>query len=306
LFTLHPHPPYHFGLLLDLLRRFAYPLEEVPLGDALYRVIELDGSRALIRVTGRGEADDPALDVEVVAAQGAVDPDAVRKALSHILAVESDSRARFAAFAWRDERLWQVVGPLYGLPVTRSGSLFEALIQVIIEQQIAWKAALRGQRWLLEWADRGIAHDGHTFYAFPTPAQLAAATVEELTPLKITFKRMGLIIDLARRAADGSLDLDRLSAMEAAQAYAELLKLKGIGPWTAAVTLGRALGHHHFLACNDVALQAAVNRYFHGDGERPSAALVEATLSPYGEWAGLAAEHTLTRWVLDEYPIRQP
>lgn len=300
--TLTPPAPYDFTLLLRLLERYAHPtLDIVHQGD-YWRALTVNGAAALVRVTSRGTPAAPLLDVHLMAQTGAVDTLALRDHLSRILPAES--AASFYAFARQDASLWPVIGPVFGLPDIRTASVFEALAQTIIEQQISWTTAQRAQRWLVEWAGNRILYDGMTFYTFPTAEQIAAASPDELKPLKITFKRINLLIEIARRVVSGELHLERLKQQSPDAAYAGLLQIKGIGHWTAVVTLGRACGYRG-VAHNDVALQAAVNRYFYGGAGRIPAALVAETFAHYGEFAGLAADHTLARWVLEQYPVRK-
>lgn len=171
----------------------------------------------------------------------------------------------------------------------------------IIEQQIAWVAAQRAQRWLVEWGGHHAVYNGRTHYAFPTPKQIAAAEIEDLTPLKITFRRMGVMIGVARQIVSGNLQLENLRDLPAEVGYKHLVDLKGIGHWTAAWTLQRAQGPHNYIGHNDVALQAAVNHYFYGSVGRIPGEQVIHTFERYGEFAGLAAHYTILRWVLDRY-----
>ncbi len=113
---------------------------------------------------------------------------------------------------------------------------------------------------------------------------------------------MALLIDLAARITSGDLDLERLEHETPDAAYAHLLSIKGIGHWTAAVTLERAFGHKDWVAYNDVVLQAATNRYFYGGTGRIPPERVTETFAPYGIHAGTAAHYTMIRWVLDQYP----
>lgn len=299
--TLTPPPPYRFDLLLRLLERYAHPtLDIVHRGD-YWRALHVNGAVALLRVNERRTPGAPLLDVHLMAHSGEPDLSALREHLAALLPMES--AAAFYDFARQDVVLWQAIEPVIGLPEVRSASVFEALAQTIIEQQISWTTAQRAQRWLVEWAGGRVSYDGMTFYTFPTAPQLAAASVDDLTPLKITFKRINLLIEIARQQAAGELDLERLKRMPPEAAYADLLGIKGIGHWTAVVTLARACGYRG-VAHNDVALQAAVNRYFYGGKGRIPAQLVIETFAHYGTFAGLAADHTLARWVLEQYPVR--
>jgi DNA-3-methyladenine glycosylase II len=301
--TLHPTPPYNFPLLLDVLSRFAHPTLDVVRDGAYWRAFRSGDGLALLRVTGSGTVDSSALDVHLMAQTGEVDTASLLRDLSHILRIDA-GRADFVSAAQKDETLWRVVEPLIGLPEWRTVNLFEALMQTIIEQQIAWTTAQKAQRWLVEWAGGCIVHDGIQHYVFPTPARLAVATVDDLKPLKITFKRMALMIDLAGQITRGELNLDALSQQTPDAAYRSLLSIKGIGHWTAAVALERAFGHKDWIAYNDVVLQAATNRYFLGGVGRIPPQQVIDTFTPYGQYAGIAAHYTMIRWVIDQYPVQ--
>jgi DNA-3-methyladenine glycosylase II len=152
--------------------------------------------------------------------------------------------------------------------------------------------AQAAERWLLAWGGETVEYEGATYYAFPRPERIAAATLDDLTPLKITFGRMQRLIDLARAAET----LEALRDQPAEIVYQALVGYKGIGHWTAAWTLIRAQGRFAYVGVNDVALRAAVNAYYFGLSGRADAALVEQTFARYGEHAGMAAFYTIMRW----------
>jgi len=259
---------------------------------------------ALLRVTGSGTVDDPQLNVDIVTSSGGVDDAVVIESIQHVLPTEHDW-SPFYSVSQNDLKLWGVVEPLVGLPELRTASVFEALMQTVIEQQISWVTAQKAQRWLVEWVGNKLEYEGYVHYAFPTAEQIAAATVDDLKPLKITFKRMALMIDLASQIASGQLDLEGLREVSPDNAYKQLMAIKGIGHWTAAVTLERAFGHTDWVAYNDVVLQAATNRYLLGGSGRIPPELVSETFARYGDHAGLAARYTMFRWVFEQYPRQE-
>lgn len=298
--TLKPTAPYAFDTLLDFLSHFAYPTMDLVSDGAYRRVLRVGEALALVEVTSRGTADAPELDVALLAHEGEIDSQALLAQLAHVLAIDED-RAGFFEQVAQFPALGQVIEPVYGLPVLRAPTLFEALTDVIIEQQIMWKTAQRAQQWLIGWGGRSLVHDGRTYFAYPTPTVLAAAAVDDLKPLKITFKRMQLMIDIARQVATESLDLEGLRHLNDDERYRALTAIKGIGHWTASVALGRAYGHSVFITDNDVALQAAVNYYFYGQERRATPQMVTETFAPLNGHAGQAAFYTIARWVLDRY-----
>ncbi len=287
-----PATPYRFELLLGFARRIAYPARMLAAGDTLWRhtrghLLSYRREGGSIVIRGEDMTDD--------------ERDRVLAASRHILGIDRDL-SRFYAMASGHEPLWNVIEPLIGLPIHCSETVYEALITLIIEQHITWKSALRSQRCLMSLLGNAASVDGCRVYDFPTPAQLAGTPVSMLKPLKITNRRMELIIDIASAAARGELDLESLSDLPPDEASQSLLELKGVGPWTAGNVIGRATGCHPHISQNDVALQAAIQRYFlAGQGEKSGKQVREA-LEPYGEFAGLASHFVLLRWVFDMYP----
>lgn len=291
--TIRPTPPYDFAAMLAVLERF-HPVMDIVRNGEYWRALHVGGQVALVRVRSQGTVNAPLLEVHLAA--GGADNTLLLRQLRHILSADEDLNP-FYAYAMSDAALWETVAPLRGLRLIRSASVFEALAVTVIEQQIALLTAQRAERWLVEWAGNSVSYEGERYYAFPTPSQIAAAEVADLIPLKITFRRMQLLIDLAR----GELDMESLCTLDTATAYERLVSLRGVGHWTAAWTLTRGVSGHYAVGHNDVALQAAVNRYFYGHPGRTTSEIVSETFARYGAYAGVAAFYILMRWVFDRY-----
>ena len=279
---------YRFDLLLEFARRVAHPARMAVDRDALWRYT---GGR-LVQYRHTDDA--------IVISGESLDS-SVARASERVLGLNRDL-SLFYAYARNNARLWQVIQPLAGLPIFCAESVFEALIALIIEQHISWNAAMRAQRVMLGIFEDGADTPAGRVYDFPSPSQLAEATPAQLKPLKITDRRCQQIIDIARQVEIGGLDLEGLRELDDETATKRLMRIPGVGAWTAGNVIGRAFGRYPMLAVNDVALQAAVREYFHaGEGDK-SAAQVNKTLGEYGEFAGMAGHFTLLRWVLDRYP----
>ncbi len=282
---------YRFDLLLAFLKRVAYPARLIVQGDTLWRFTE--GQLFCYRQEG-----------DAIVLRGACLPREnearIKRISRHCLGLERDL-SPFYDFAASEPMLWRVVEPLVGLPVFCSETVFEALITLIIEQHINWKSALRYQRRLMRMFDGGASIGRVIVYRFPSARQLSGASQSDLKALKITHRRIDVIIEIAQAVAEGALDLEALHQMEAGAAYDRLMLIKGVGHWTANNALGRALGIYPFVSQNDVALQAAAQTYFHDGAGEKSAKSVMAALSDYGAYAGLAGHFLLLRWVMDRY-----
>jgi DNA-3-methyladenine glycosylase II len=263
------------------------------------RALHAGDGLALVEFASAGSPEAPAVDIVLLAQQGNADLTDLRARAAALLNPHLELQP-FYALAQSDARLWPVVTALHGLGLLATETLFEAIAVTLIEQQIALSAAQRAERWLVAWADEGIDYQGERYRAFPRAERLAAASVEELTPLKITFRRMSTLIQLAQMEVEDSFE--RLRGLETPTAYAALMALNGIGHWTAAWVLTRGLGRVLYCGSADVALRAAVNAYFYSQPGRSDAATTDGFFAAYGEYAGIAAFYTLMRWAFDRYP----
>lgn len=92
---------------------------------------------------------------------------------------------------------------------------------------------------------------------FPSPRQLATATVDQLRMLKLSQQKATALLSIAVAIADGTWSLESLYQKPTIEALAELQRIKGIGPWTAEYSLLRVFGHQDVLPAADVGLQRA-------------------------------------------------
>lgn len=298
---LFPQPPYHFARTAACSR--LYDTTHVFRQDALSRLFRLGSGLALVRVVDSGgDPAPPHLRAHVAARKGEVDEMELTALVRHWLAVDY-SFNRFYARAEQDPTLRLIVHTLHGLHMLRAPTVFEALMVTMIEQQIALSAAQKAERWLIETYGDWLEHEGIRYSAFPTPQTIATLDEAALTPLKITFVRMRRMLAIARAVADGSLDLESLRGATREEAYSALMALNGVGHWTAAWTMIRALGEYMYVGSADVALRAAVNQYWRGQPGRASQEDTDAHYAQYGDHAGEACVYTLMMLGLARYPL---
>ena len=87
---------------------------------------------------------------------------------------------------------------------------------------------------------------------------------------------------------DKSLDLSKLSKLDDAQVKEQLIRIKGIGPWTANIYLLRALGRPDVWPNGDIALAAAVQKQW-GLAARPSWEELNRMSLNWKPWRSVAA-----------------
>ena len=104
----------------------------------------------------------------------------------------------------------QIAQQLYGLKNPTTPTVFEALVDSIVEQQISIKVAQTIEGRLIKNFGENITLDGETYYAFPTPQNLARVSISELQGCGLSERKAEYIQGAAQLIVDGKLDLEGL------------------------------------------------------------------------------------------------
>lgn len=161
---------------------------------------------------------------------------------------------------------------------TRPGveGLFTGLVSSIIGQQISIKAADSIWR-RLEAAMGEIA-----------PERLAAAELSELTACGLSGRKAEYVHGVAEAVVSGALDLDALERADDETVIRELVKLRGVGRWTAEMLLIFSLQRQDVMSYDDYGLRTGLCRlYHHHDMPRARFERYRKRFSPYGTAASL-------------------
>jgi DNA-3-methyladenine glycosylase II len=158
-----------------------------------------------------------------------------------VLGVERDV-ADFTARARRISWLSPLVTRMEGTRPPRYPSLWEGLVNAIVFQQISVHAASAIMGRLVTALGDATVRDGVPLVVFPGAERLLGAADTALRTLGLSSGK----VDTLRRAADavssGAITERILEERTSDEAAEQLRQIKGIGPWTAAVTLLRGLG----------------------------------------------------------------
>jgi DNA-3-methyladenine glycosylase II len=220
---------------------------------------------------------------------GSENPEEEALAVGHmrwLLGLDADMSG-FHALLEADPVLSAAVGGLRGLRPARAASLFEALVQAVVGQQISAAVARVIREALVRELGAAASADGLRMHAFPEPAAVLAAGVDGLRALKLSARKADYLMDMAQRTLDGELAPERFAGLDDEEAVAALTAVRGVGRWTAAWVLAGALGRPDLLPAGDLALQRTVGALY-GNGERLSEAALEAFAERWRPYRGYA------------------
>lgn len=153
---------------------------------------------------------------------------------------------------------------------------YETLLRTIVGQQVSVAAA--ASIWNKLAAGIGDLTD---------PGMVAAASDESLRAAGLSRQKAGYARSLAEEVTSGRLDLANLSADDEA-AVAQLVRVKGIGRWSAEIYLLFAEGRPDVWPAGDLAVQIEIGRIM-GHAERPSEKLTRKIAEAWRPHRGAVA-----------------
>ena len=187
-----------------------------------------------------------------------------------------DLRASLDELARRDPAFAAALA-LSGYPEPRTSARgYLTLLRTIVGQQVSIKAAAS------MWAKLEAVLGG-----LPGPEAILAASDEMLRAAGLSRQKAGYARSLADEVLSGRLDLDNLAGSDE-DAIAELVRVKGIGRWSAEIYLLFAEGRPDIWPAGDLAIQVVTGRLL-GLAEKPGEGAVRAAAEGWRPHRGAAA-----------------
>ncbi|UZJ57300.1 hypothetical protein CBS101457_006620 [Exobasidium rhododendri] len=156
--------------------------------------------------------------------------------------------------------------------------LFRTLASSVLGQQVSWLAArailYRFIRLffphLPEKPDFNLTP--RESLPFPHPIDVAKdeCTIDILRSAGLSGAKVKYIKDIAKRFSDGRLDARRIIKMQEEECIEELVKIRGVGKWTAEMLLMFALRRANILPVGDLGVQRGMVLFFLADASGPS------------------------------------
>lgn len=188
---------------------------------------------------------------------------------------EDDLAEGAAALALAEPRFAAALEAAGPPPLRRRPGGFDALLQIITEQQVSVAAgrAIFGK----------LQQAGAT-----TPEAVLDRDVEALRALGLSRPKARTAHAAAEAVLSGALCFERQRLSPVEDAMAEMTALKGVGPWTAEIYQLFCVGRADMLPAADLALQEAARALLTLE-ERPSAKAFAEIGAAWSPWRSVAA-----------------
>ena len=153
---------------------------------------------------------------------------------------------------------------------------FQTMVHIILEQQVSLASANAAFKKLLD-------------IASPlTPERLLKLDDPTLKAAGFSRQKAGYVRDLAQAISSGRLQLNRLESMNSEQVRVELMKIRGIGHWSADIYLLMSLLRADIWPRGDLALAVAMQEVLDLES-RPSDEDQKTIASKWKPWRAVAA-----------------
>jgi len=292
LLTLQPVPPFDFDLSASIFSEGDPDIRSYREG-AFRQALRVDGHLVLVAVTPEGTVDRPQVKVRV--RPGPVpsrELKATGEAVTRLFNLDLDL-SPFSTAVRDDPVMSALARRLRGLKPPRTATVFEALVDSIVEQQISLAAAHSIEMRVIRAFGETLNLGGKVFYAFPSPEHLADTPLEDLKACGLSGKKAEYILGIARMVREGSLDLENHGSGEDTQAIiGELTAIRGVGLWTAELAVLRGLSRLDAIPADDLGIRRSISEYY-SRGSRIDTAGARRIAEAWGAWKGLAAYYLL-------------
>lgn len=282
-------PPFRFDFSSEIFANGDKQIRNYEKG-RFWQVIRVNSKLVLAVVESAGTVDEPKLTVELKSDSAITEEDTKTSgdAVANLFNLDLDLKPFYEGV--KDDKIMaHLTHELWGLKNPTTPTVFEALVDSIVEQQISLKVANSLERRVIKKFGDMLSLERALYFVYPTPQRLASASIEEFRQCGLSFRKSEYIKGASTLITEGKLNIEKLKNYESSeQIIRKLDKIRGVGVWTAEFTMLRGMRRLEALPADDLGLRRVISRYYR-DGKVISSAEARRIAEGWGAWKGLAA-----------------
>jgi DNA-3-methyladenine glycosylase II len=198
----------------------------------------------------------------------------------------------FYALVKNDKLLAPLVKKYFGYRIIGQPDLFESLIWAVLGQQINLQFAYTlKQRFVEHFGERHLIN-GKVYYLFPTPQTVSLLTDKHLLPLQFSRQKSKYVVLIAHAFLTGEVSKRKLMGFSFELAKEKLMKIKGVGNWTANYALMKTFRYPGAFPLEDAGIHNAIKN-LKNLKKKPTLDQVKRIFKKYKGWEAYA---TLYLW----------
>ena len=263
-FVLYPKPPF---LISPHLEKFCPENLPVPClyeNKSCRRILRIGEFFIPYKVLIVSEGGRPELKVQVFCEDGGLARRVVDR-VREIYRIDFDY-SRFL-LKTRKTPIYSIARKYYGLRPTRMVSVYEALVDSVIEQNISLNLAMKIKAvFVKRFGERKLVQN-EEYYSFPSFEKVGKLRPEDLKKeIRVTLVKASAIVEVAKLAES----LPSIGKIEKnPEGFIEFItKIKGIGRWTAELSVAKVSKKFYVGPLGDLAVRRGFKRVFGIDGEK--------------------------------------
>lgn len=198
----------------------------------------------------------------------------------------------FYLLAAEDKLLRELATQYHGYRIVAQPDLFESLVWAVMGQQINVQFAYTIKQRFVELYGSKLEFESEVYYLFPTAEHISQLKPEELLPLQFSRQKALYTILIAQAFVSGTISKEKLTGLSLTEAKEELMKIKGVGNWTANYALMKTFRYPDAFPLEDVAIHNAIKK-LKKMKEKPTLDQVKRIFKKYKGWEAYA---TLYLW----------
>jgi len=266
-FSLVPVPPFRLDLTASALRRRSINAIDSWDGEVYSRVLAIDSVAVFLQITQSGMLRSPRLHIKAAADERLPFNGKPRiiEALHKLLGLRFNMTA-FYRFAKTDPQLRALTQRFLGLKPPQFPSVFEGIVNGIACQQLSLHVGLTLLNRLAEKAGLPFEPATGPRFAFPRAEDSNALTLRAIRLLGFSTNKGFALKRLSEEIRHGNFHPERLTRLTNEEAVEHLIKLRGIGRWTAEYVLLRGLGRTDVFPGDDVGARNNLRRWLKLEG----------------------------------------
>jgi DNA-3-methyladenine glycosylase II len=217
--------------------------------------------------------------------------ESIKKYVTEWFDLENDIKP-FYEMAAKDKLLKDLTVKFYGYRIMGQPDLFESIVWAVLGQQINLQFAYTlKQRFVEQFGERLFFQD-QSYFLFPDAKLVAGLKDEVLLPLQFSRQKSRYTITIAEAFASGEISKEKLKGVPLAEAKEILMKIKGVGNWTANYALMKTFRYRDAFPLEDAGVHNAIKNLKKMD-RKPTLEEVKKLFKKYKGWEAYA---TLYLW----------
>lgn len=221
---------YSFELCLQFLRRSPREMLHTCSETEIHKLLQVQGVPVLFRICVK---DSQHLVVTILNTSiTSKIKEELERYIRDWLDLDTDLKP-FYKLAAKDKILSALVKKFYGYRIVGQPDLFESIVWAVLGQQINLPFAYTLKQRFVEQFGTQVKFNDTVYHLFPEPAVVASLKDADLLHLQFSRQKSKYIIGLGEAFASGMISKELIKDLSFEEAKEQLMKIKGIGNWTA-------------------------------------------------------------------------